>query len=138
MAALAATPEAGLRMEKDDMADGRYAQIVLGLAGLLGGTGVALAAAASHLGDEHLLGAASTLCLAHAPALLALGLSGVGSRTLRAAAGLLGIGTLLFAGDLITRHVTGGGLFPGAAPLGGAGMMAGWLAVIVAAILRTK
>lgn len=120
------------------MADGLYGRIILGLGGVIGGAGVALAAAASHGGDEHLLGAASTICLAHGPALLALGLSGLFSRPLRVAAGLLGLGTLLFAGDLLARHFTGGGLFPGAAPLGGAGMIGGWLAVVVAAFMRSK
>ncbi|MGB3027367.1 DUF423 domain-containing protein [Paradevosia shaoguanensis] len=115
-----------------------YGRIALGLGGLIGGAGVALAAAASHVGDEHLLGAASTICLAHGPALLALGLHGLPTRVLRVAATLLGVGTLLFVGDLITRYFTGSGLFPGAAPIGGVGLIGGWIAIVFASFLNTK
>ncbi|AKR56295.1 membrane protein [Devosia sp. H5989] len=120
------------------MARDMFSRITLGLGGLIGGAGVALAAAASHGGDEHLLGAASTICLAHGPALLALGLLRLPGRALQAAALLLGVGTLFFAGDLITRHFTGAGVFPGAAPLGGAAMIGGWIAVVVAAFIDSK
>jgi len=115
-----------------------YGRLTLAAGGLAGAAGVALAAAASHGGDEHLLGAASTICLAHGPALLALGLYGVPGRMLKASAGLLALGALVFAGDLITRHFTGSGLFPGAAPLGGIGMIAGWLAAVFSAFMRSK
>ncbi len=58
-------------------------------AGLFGFAGVALAAAAAHGGgDAHLVASASAMCLAHAPALLALA---IGAEKLRTAwlAGML-------------------------------------------------
>ncbi len=108
------------------------------LAGLLGITGVALAAAASHLGDGHLLGNAAQMCLVHAPALVAIHAAGERLRTGNAASLLLGLGTVLFAGDLVYRHSSGNGLFPMAAPTGGIVMMAGWLAVGVGALFRPR
>lgn len=107
------------------------------VAGILGGGGVALAAAATHGGDTHFLGAASTMCLAHAPALLAVYVGYDRIRTAPAAAVLLGLGTLIFAGDLIIRHFGGSSLFPMAAPIGGMGMIAGWAAVALGAFFRT-
>ena len=107
------------------------------VAGLLGGGGVALAAAASHGGDTHFLGSASTMCLAHAPALLALYAGYDRIRTAPLAALLLGLGTLIFAGDLISRHFGGSSLFPLAAPTGGLGMIAGWAAITLGAFFRT-
>jgi len=104
--------------------------------GILGGGGVALAAAATHGGDTHFLGAASTMCLAHAPALLALYAGYDRIRTAPLAAMLLGLGTLIFAGDLISRHFGGSSLFPLAAPTGGFGMIAGWAAIALGAFFR--
>ena len=110
----------------------RPSRATLILGGLFGALGVITAAAASHSGDEHLLGAASTICLAHGPVLVALGLFGLRTRVLSGAAILLGLGTLIFAGDLMARHFLGSSLFPMAAPLGGLGMIGGWLALVVA------
>lgn len=104
----------------------RIRPFVLLLAGLLGACGVALAAAATHMGGA-LLGPASAMCLAHAPAMLALF---AGHRLIRTATGagaLMGLGTLLFAGDLVFKQFYGTGLFPMAAPSGGILMMLGWL-----------
>ncbi|NLS15424.1 DUF423 domain-containing protein [Rhizobium sp. P40RR-XXII] len=107
------------------------------IAGILGGGGIALAAAATHGGDTHFLGAASTMSLAHAPALLALYIGYDRIRTAPIAAILLGLGALIFAGDLINRHYGGGSLFPMAAPIGGMGMIAGWAAIALGAFFRT-
>ncbi|KAA6484750.1 DUF423 domain-containing protein [Agrobacterium rhizogenes] len=110
--------------------------LTLFVAGTLGAAGVALAAAASHGGDTHFLGSASTMCLAHAPALLAL-YAGYGRiRTAPVATVLLGLGTLIFAGDLVSRHFLGSSLFPLAAPTGGMGMVAGWVVVALSAFFR--
>ena len=106
-------------------------RLVLALAGVIGACGVMAAAAASH-GDSRNLAAIATIALAHGPALLALGLVGRG-RVLGLAAALLAMGTLVFIGDLGMREWLGQGLFPGAAPLGGAGMIGGWFAIVVAA-----
>lgn len=107
-------------------------RLTLALAGLIGAMGVMAAAASSH-GEARNLGAIAAIGLAHGPALLALGLAGHG-RLLGMAAALLAAGTLVFAGDLGIREWLGHGLFPGAAPLGGIGMIGGWLAIVVAAL----
>ncbi|MCK1628226.1 DUF423 domain-containing protein [Bradyrhizobium sp. 147] len=113
-------------------------RLLIGLAGLMGAAGVALAAASAHDGDASRLASASAMLLFHATgilatvALLARGLlhGGIG---LVAAFGLAA-GAALFAGDLTLRQYAGSGLFPYAAPTGGTVMMLGWLAVSVAAV----
>ncbi len=106
---------------------GRWARPILAVAGLTGAVGIASAAAASHGEEARLLGAASQICLAHAPLLAALALHGLRSRMLRASALLIVLGTLLFVGDLLARHFLGQALFPLAAPAGGLTMLAGWV-----------
>jgi len=106
-------------------------------AGLFGFAGVVLAAAAAHGGgDAHLVASASTMCLAHAPALLALAIGAEKLRTAWLAGILISAGTLLFAGDLVALRYAGSGLFPMAAPTGGFAMMFGWLAIAVGALFR--
>ena len=109
-------------------------RLVLAAAGLIGAVGVIAAAASSHSEQSRNLGAIAAIGLAHGPALLGLALAGRG-RVLSAAAALLAVGTIVFCGDLGMREWQGHGLFPGAAPLGGVGMIGGWLAVVVAALL---
>ncbi|MGF9563576.1 DUF423 domain-containing protein [Neorhizobium sp. JUb45] len=104
----------------------------------MGLCGVALAAAASHSGDTHFLGSASTMCLAHAPVLLGLYLGHARFRTATLAALVLGLGTIVFAGDLISRHFLGDRLFPFAAPFGGTLMMLGWLVIAAGAFLPVR
>lgn len=106
-------------------------RLLLIAAGLVGACGVAAAAAASHMADTRNLAAIAAICLSHGPALLALGLYGR-SRFLLVAGYLLAAGTIVFAGDLALREWLGHGLFPGAAPLGGAAMMLGWLSLCMA------
>ena len=112
--------------------------LILFVSGLMGASGVALAAAASHGGNTQFLGSASTMCLAHAPVLLGLYLAYRHFRTATPAALVLGFGTLVFAGDLVARHFLGTRLFPFAAPLGGVGMMLGWLLVAAGAFMRAR
>ncbi len=115
----------------------RFLPVFLAFAGLFGFAGVALAAAAAHGGgDAHLVASASAMCLAHAPALLALAIGAEKLRTAWLAGLLIGIGTLLFAGDLVMLRYAGSGLFPMAAPTGGFAMMFGWLAVALGAFFR--
>ncbi|MDH4414465.1 MAG: DUF423 domain-containing protein [Rhizobium sp.] len=107
-------------------------------AGLIGAAGVGLAAAASHAGGEALLRPASMICLAHAPAILALSLAG-GTLRLSALAALgMMLGTLLFAGDLVARHFIGSGLFPMAAPTGGLTLIGSWLLLAAGALLPRR
>lgn len=107
------------------------------LSGLLGACGVALAAAATHTGATVLLGNASAMCLAHAPVLLGLYLGWDRIKTALPTALLLGLGTALFAGDLVSKHFTGESLFPMAAPAGGLGMIFGWLALAASAFFTS-
>ena len=109
-------------------------RLVLLAAGVFGAIGVLAAAASSHSGSERNLAAIATIALSHGPALLALALAGRG-RVLEIAAALLAVGTAIFIGDLGMREWLGHGLFPGAAPLGGVGMIGGWLAIVVAALV---
>jgi uncharacterized membrane protein YgdD (TMEM256/DUF423 family) len=106
------------------------------MAGILGGGGVMAAAGASHGGDGTNLGPIAMVCLAHGPALLALGLSSLRGRLFDTAAILLGLGTLVFAGDLLARQYLGHSAFPMAAPIGGIGMIGGWIAVIIGGLVQ--
>lgn len=106
--------------------------------GLCGAGGVALSAAAAHQGGGS-IGTAAAMLLAHAPALLAIGLAGglaAGTRLLRAGGVILFAGLAVFSLDLVSRHYIGSRLFPFAAPLGGTAMILGWLAVAAAGIVR--
>lgn len=109
-------------------------RIILIAAGLIGAVGVMAAAAASH-GQSRNLAAIAAICLAHGPALLALGLMGRG-RVLMTAGLVLVLGTAFFAGDLIVREGFGHGLFVGAAPIGGGAMILGWLGIALGGALR--
>ncbi|WP_055047462.1 DUF423 domain-containing protein [Devosia sp. A16] len=107
-------------------------RLLLVAAGLCGALGVAAAARASHAGDDN-LGIAANFLLLHAPVLI--GLSLMATRMAIAAGGVLLVGLLLFAGDLAARSLLGGALFPLAAPLGGGGLIVGWLLVVLAGVV---
>lgn len=111
-------------------------RLTLFLAGLIGASGVIFSAMAAHGGDPHLYAAAATACMAQAPALLAIYIGWEKIRTALTAAALIGLGCLLFAGDLVFRTKFGHGLFPMSAPTGGTMMIAGWVAVAVGALFR--
>lgn len=113
-------------------------RMLLLAAGLLGAMGVAMAAAASHAGDGRLLGNASLMCLAHAPALLALFSLADRVRFARLSGLLLAAGTMLFTADLASRHFWSHGLFPMAAPSGGILMIAGWISLVLATLMRPR
>ncbi|MGL5117254.1 MAG: DUF423 domain-containing protein [Beijerinckiaceae bacterium] len=109
------------------------------LAALMGAAGVALWAFAAHRGSggANAVTAAQFLLL-HAPAILALvacrkqGLAD--ARLLQYASAGLSLGAVLFAGDLASRSLLGGGLFPYAAPAGGVLLIGGWLLAALAAV----
>ena len=111
-------------------------RLTLFLAGLLGAAGVIFSAMAAHGGDTHLYSAAAAACMAQAPALIALHAGWEKIRTALIAAALIGLGCLLFAGDLVFRARYGNGLFPMSAPTGGLMMIAGWIAVAAGALFR--
>lgn len=116
------------------MHDDIRTRILGGFAGLFGICGIGLAAAASHMDDQRLLGGASLMCLIHAPALIGLIAVGGRIRFTSLSGALCILGVVLFAGDLVKRHFTGFGLFPMSAPSGGIMMMAGWLLVGIGAL----
>lgn len=116
------------------MWDSAFSRALGAVAGLLGASGVGLAAAAAHVGETRLLASAAAICLAHAPALLALSLAAPQGRLMSFGAGLIALGAILFAGDVTLLAFAGRGLFPAAAPTGGTLMMGGWLLLAFGAV----
>lgn len=112
----------------------RATGVLLLLAGLSGGLGVALSAMAAHVPGGELLSSAANMLLFHAPAFLALAaLRATGPRGVLAVATLaLAVGLALFAGDLTSRVMLGDRLFPMAAPTGGSLMILGWAGILLA------
>ncbi|MER8574834.1 DUF423 domain-containing protein [Mesorhizobium sp. M1338] len=104
--------------------------------GLCGAAGVALSAAAAHLGGAF-VGTAASFLLMHAPVFLAAGLLGA-NRILRTGSLVLLVGVLLFCGDLLARDFLGSRLFPLSAPIGGTLLIAGWLAIAASALVRAR
>ena len=120
----------------------RLARILVILAAIMGADGVILAAASAHLADAARLGAASSMLLFHATAVLgALVLSDRG--TVNARIGLFVAfgfvtGAGLFAGDLTLRQYAGHSLFPLAPPTGGTLLILSWLLLAIAAAWPRK
>ena len=120
----------------------RLARILVILAAIMGADGVILAAASAHLSDAARLGAASSMLLFHATAVLgALVLSDRG--TVNARVGLFAAfgfvtGAGLFAGDLTLRQFAGHSLFPLAPPTGGTLLILSWLLLAIAAAWPRK
>ena len=112
-------------------------RVLIMLAGLMGACGVMLAAASAHLSDAARLGAASSMLLFHASAVLgAVALTERGilhSRIGLAAAFGFVVSAALFAGDLTMRQYTGQSLFPMAAPTGGTLLIGSWLVLALSA-----
>ena len=112
--------------------------ILIALAGLMGASGVMLAAAGAHGTPRAGLDGAAYMLLFHAAAILggaALAHQGVLSRPLIFVA-LIGwvVGASLFAGDIALRTFAGHRLFPMAAPTGGIILIAAWFALAAAAV----
>jgi uncharacterized membrane protein YgdD (TMEM256/DUF423 family) len=110
----------------------RAHRILVALAGLMGACGV------MHLADATRLGAASSMLLFHACAVLgavALAERGVlqAHIGLAAAFGFV-VAAGLFAGDLALRQLAGHSLFPMAAPTGGTLLMVSWLVLAISAL----
>ncbi len=111
-------------------------RLFLFAAGLAGATGIGLSAMGSHAGGGNSAIAGSFL-IVHAAAFL--GLASLPGRRVLAIAGLvMAIGLALFAGDLVMRERLGTPLFPMAAPIGGGGLILGWLLVAVAALFERR
>lgn len=112
------------------------ARILVLAGGLCGAAGVALSAAAAHLGGAF-VGTAASFLLMHAPVFLAVGLAGA-NRILRIGSLVLLVGLVLFCGDLLARDFVGSRLFPMSAPIGGSLLIAGWLAIAASALVRQR
>jgi len=117
-------------------------RLLIGLAGLMGAAGVALAAASVHGADASRLASASAMLLFHATAILgsvALIERGLlhGGIGLAAAFGFA-LAAGLFATDLTMRQYAGHSLFPYAAPTGGTLLIVSWLALSMAAVVPRK
>jgi len=117
-------------------------RILVILAAIMGADGVMLAAAAAHLADAARLGAASSMLLFHASAVLgavALAERGmVHARIALLAAFGFVVAAGLFAGDLTLRQYAGHALFPMAAPTGGTLLIASWLLLALSAAWPRK
>jgi len=111
-------------------------RLAIALAGLLGASGVAAAAASSHAGAA-LLGPYSLIALTHAPALLALALAPL-PRIFSIALAVLMAGVTIFCTDLATRYLWGASPLPLLAPVGGMTMIAGWLLVIICGLFARR
>lgn len=106
------------------------------LAGLLGALGVATAAAASHGGDAN-LGIVANFLLFHAPVLIGLSLV-PRTRLVTVSGYVLLVGLAVFCGDLATRSLSGNALLPMATPIGGGGLILGWLLVAASGLFTRR
>jgi uncharacterized membrane protein YgdD (TMEM256/DUF423 family) len=112
------------------------------LSGVMGATGIALAAASAHQPDASRLASASSMLLFHASAVIGVVLltaRGLAHRQL----GMIAVwgfiaGSGLFAGDLVLRQYAGRSLFPMAAPTGGTLLIVSWLVLALAAAWARK
>ncbi len=111
-----------------------WSRLLVPVAGLMGLSGVAIAAAGAHLAGGDLARTAAEFLLIHAAVVLALVSSEKSSSQepgLLAAAGILAFGASLFGFDLAFAAFKNIRPLPFAAPVGGFGMLIGWLLVVV-------
>ncbi len=109
------------------------------LAGLMGASGIVLAAAAAHAASGAGLDGAAYMLLFHAAALLG-GVALLEQRVLQAPLMLVVLaawvlGSALFSGDIALRAFTGHRLFALAAPSGGIILVAAWLTLAATAVV---
>jgi uncharacterized membrane protein YgdD (TMEM256/DUF423 family) len=114
----------------------RFIAALGALSALMGAAGVALAAAATHGGGGEIGQTAAYFLILHAAALLGLtacarsyAADATFARALLLAGACLGLGTIIFSGELAVLAFTGARLIPMAAPTGGSLMILGWLAL---------
>lgn len=114
--------------------------ILLVIAGLMGATGITVAALGAHTYLGAGFDAAANMLLFHAAAVVGLVAAidrGLLARQigLVAAAGLV-IGAVLFSADVTLPVFAGFELFPHAAPTGGVILIISWIVLAIAAALR--
>jgi uncharacterized membrane protein YgdD (TMEM256/DUF423 family) len=114
--------------------------ILIALAGLMGAAGIVLAAAGAHIAPGAGLDSAAYMLLFHAAAVVGgAALIQQGSLWRPLALAVLAawvLGAALFSGDIGLRAFTAHRLFPFAAPSGGFVLIAAWLGLAAAALLR--
>jgi uncharacterized membrane protein YgdD (TMEM256/DUF423 family) len=120
----------------------RSARALVGTGALAGFLGVVISAVARHRTGTMYLETVAQFLLFHAPVFLGLGAL-LGGRIVHPgagcwAAGALGLGLILFCGDLASRDFLGQPLFAMAAPTGGTILMVGWLLVGIAGLWRKR
>jgi uncharacterized membrane protein YgdD (TMEM256/DUF423 family) len=112
--------------------------ILIVLAGLMGASGIVLAAAGAHAAPSAGLDGAAHMLLFHAAALLggaALAQQGLLWRPVMLAVLIAWVvGAALFSGDIAMRAFVGHRLFAYAAPTGGVILIVAWLALAAAAV----
>jgi uncharacterized membrane protein YgdD (TMEM256/DUF423 family) len=110
----------------------------VGLAGVLGAAGVALAAVAAHRVAEPSLTTAALFLILHAAAAIALSAVAGGSPLPTGflfSASLMVFAVTLFSGDVASRVLLGDRLFAMAAPIGGSLLILAWLTASVSGIV---
>jgi uncharacterized membrane protein YgdD (TMEM256/DUF423 family) len=114
--------------------------ILIALAGVMGAGGIVLAAAGAHVAPGAGLDSAASMLLFHAAAVLggaALMQQGMLWRPLAILVLAAWVaGAALFSADIALRAFTAHRLFAFAAPSGGFILIAAWLALVAAALLR--
>lgn len=117
---------------------GLWTFLNIGLAGLLGAAGVALAAVAAHRTADPSLATAALFLILHGTAAIAL-TAVAGSfpwpQAVLASASLMIFAVTLFSGDVASRVLLGDRLFAMAAPTGGSLLILAWLAAAALAVI---
>jgi uncharacterized membrane protein YgdD (TMEM256/DUF423 family) len=112
--------------------------LLIALAGVMGASGILLAAAGAHAAPNAGLQGAAYMLLFHAAAILggaSLTQQGLLWRPVMLAVLIAwAAGAALFSGDITLRAFSGHRLFPMAAPSGGILLTAAWIALVAAAI----
>lgn len=112
--------------------------LLIALAGVMGASGILLAAAGAHAAPNAGLQGAAYMLLFHAAAILggaSLTQQGLLWRPVMLAVLIAwAAGAALFSGDITLRAFSGHRLFPMAAPSGGILLTAAWIGLVAAAI----
>lgn len=114
---------------------------IAAFAALLGGFGVAAAAASAHATANPFMATIAQMLMIHAAGavgLLALGRGSPAERLYVFAAGLMVVGVALFSTDLAFLVFFGHRFFPYAAPIGGSMTNLAWLTAAVAGVLAWR
>jgi uncharacterized membrane protein YgdD (TMEM256/DUF423 family) len=116
--------------------------VLAGVAALMGGAGVALAAAGVHENGGELAQRGALFLLLHACAALAIAaharIATASARALVIVGFVMEAGATLFSGELAMHVFTGERIFPFAAPLGGTTMILSWVALAIVFAIASR